>query len=576
MIKDLLTLTKNTPIQDFVDSYILDNGMYFLINKNGDILSQNLKSNLNKGEAVWEKDFKEKAFFGYRLSSNKAIIRTIQSCNLFCFIAWQSMFVDKDYFMNCLDSYFEKLQKSINGDHELTNVFEETKNAITKAALYVHEHIYDYFKTKEDKKIEDVEKMKGNRICIFVDVPSKLYEKSFKIYAKERLFLDSNYNLLIDGELIGVPSDGNDYNRKKIFIKHLTQPNIISYQDNFENVYLIYLLYKWLLSKAKVTKFIKIDAKSETLEITDNSKDYYLIEGDISTNMMGTQFIVTGFQFISTHEDIINIPNDNFLDFHLGKLELKTISSWNDFENFINKKIYRGYLYDISNLKVKNDISSNLVNILIKYNNLWLNTFKYKDVKILNKFISQFFTDLMVEKCNIAIKDNSNENLYISNIRELLLMKYNILGAKRIKYEGGLLMKNKVLEIQSSVFDKIESKEDEVCESIDEYCFAVGQLARYLIEKNKGKNVMFKELSPLLNCKKCSVLEKELNILIKKYDYDMNIKYNRLNKLISLTHGIEFDPTDKVNYDMLLCGFVANNKLFEKKENKEDNNNEEK
>ena len=32
MIKDLLTLTKNPPIQDFVDSYILDNGMYFLIN----------------------------------------------------------------------------------------------------------------------------------------------------------------------------------------------------------------------------------------------------------------------------------------------------------------------------------------------------------------------------------------------------------------------------------------------------------------------------------------------------------------------------------------------------------------
>lgn len=133
-------------------------------------------------------------------------------------------------------------------------------------------------------------------------------------------------------------------------------------------------------------------------------------------------------------------------------------------------------------------------------------------------------------------------------------------------------MKNKMIDIQSVVYDKIDGNNVCVCSSVDEYCFAVGQLARYLIDRNAGKNVTFKEFSPLLNCKDCISLSKALDVLMKKYDHALRLRFNALNNLILLTHGNEFDFKDKINSDMLLCGFVAENRLYKK--NKEDLDNE--
>ena len=61
MINDLLILTRNTPLKTFTDSYLLNNGMYFLFDKEGNLLEEHLKN--NKEIDVWESKFKEKAFF---------------------------------------------------------------------------------------------------------------------------------------------------------------------------------------------------------------------------------------------------------------------------------------------------------------------------------------------------------------------------------------------------------------------------------------------------------------------------------------------------------------------------------
>ena len=93
-----------------------------------------------------------------------------------------------------------------------------------------------------------------------------------------------------------------------------------------------------------------------------------------------------------------------------------------------------------------------------------------------------------------------------------------------------------------------------------------------MINQNAGKNVTFKEFSPLLNCKDCLSLSKALDTLMKQYDHALRLRFNALNNLILLTHGNEFNSNDKINSDMLLCGFVAENRLYKK--NKEDLDNE--
>lgn len=576
MIKDLLTLTKNTPLKTFIDSYLLNNGMYFLFDKKGNLIEEHLKN--NKEIDVWESKFKEKAFFSMNLNANKALVlnplslKAIQSVNIFSFITWQSFFVNKDFLNEAINAYLRELLIFVKDDDDLLNLYNDFKGILISCIMYVHEHVFDYFKIVDKNGNVSNGDISKNKILIFIDVPIDLYECAFKAYAREKLFLSESYNINVDEKILGVPANFNTYNSKKPFLMHYTQSNIINYHDSFENVYNIYKLHKWLLSKASIQLPIRISCEDNVLKIQDKTKPHYLINGEIKRSTLGTEFIPLGFELINPNRNSLIISNENFMEFNLGKREIKAISTWEEFENYLNKKIFLGYLYRINDLKSGDKVNANLINVLKSYNNNCINAIKYQDIDLLKKIIPELISKVLIQKGNIAIKDNSSEILYVYDIMELLLFKYNFLSSKNINYTGGRKMKNKMIDIQSIVYDKIDGNDVCVCSNVDEYCFAVGQLARYLINQNAGKNVTFKEFSPLLNCKDCISLSKALDVLMKKYDHALRLRFNALNNLILLTHGNEFDFKDKINSDMLLCGFVAENRLYKK--NKEDLDNE--
>ena len=576
MINDLLILTRNTPLKTFTDSYLLNNGMYFLFDKEGNLLEEHLKN--NKEIDVWESKFKEKAFFSMNLNANKALIlnplslKAIQSVNIFSFITWQSFFVDKDFLNEAISAYLRELLALVKDDKELLKLYDDFKEVLTSCIMYVHEHVFDYFKVVDKNGNVSNGDISKNKILIFIDLPVDLYEYAFKAYAKEKIFLSEAYNINIDGETLGVPTNFNTYNSKKPFLMHYTQSNIINYQDSFENVYNIYKLHKWLISKAFIQLPIRISCEDNVLKIQERTKPHYLINGEIKRSTLGTEFIPSRFELINPNRNSLIISNENFMEFKLGKREISVISSWEEFEGYLNQKIFFNYLYKINDLKIGDRISGNLINILKSYGSICINAIKYQDIALLKKVIPELISKILVQKCNIAIKDSSSEISYIFDIMELLLFKYNFLSSKNIDYTGGRKMKNKMIDIQSIIYDKIDGNDICVCNNIDEYCFAVGQLARYMINQNAGKNVTFKEFSPLLNCKDCLSLSKALDNLMKKYDHALRLRFNALNNLILLTHGNEFNSNDKINSDMLLCGFVAENRLYKK--NKEDLDNE--
>ena len=572
MIQELLELTKNTSLKTFTDSFLLNNGMYFLFDKNGNLIEEHLKN--NKEVDVWESKFKEKLFFSTSITSNKAFLpsyRKIQSVNMFSFITWQSYFLEET-FEDSINAYVEKNLKLVEEDSKNLILYNEIKLSLIKAINFVKENIFEYFKIIDKAGNVSNGDMDTNKILIFIDFPAEYFEESFKLYAKKNLFLGDDYNININDEVIGSPSNFHTYNRKKPFLMHYTQANIINYQDSFENVYNIYLLHKWLLSKALVSLPIKINCNETSLKIGDGNSSYYLVSGEVKRSTSGTEFVPSGFELINPSRNPLIISNENFMEFNLSKKEINAISTWEGFEDYLNKKIFLGYLYRINDLKSGDKVNANLINVLKSYNNNCINAIKYQDIDLLKKIIPELISKVLIQKGNIAIKDNSSEILYVCDIMELLLFKYNFLSSKNINYTGGRKMKNKMIDIQSIVYDKIDGNDICICSSVDEYCFAVGQLARYLINQNAGKNVTFKEFSPLLNCKDCVSLSRALDALMKKYDHALRLRFNALNNLILLTHGNEFDFKDKINSDMLLCGFVADNRLYKK--NKEDLDNE--
>lgn len=113
-------------------------------------------------------------------------------------------------------------------------------------------------------------------------------------------------------------------------------------------------------------------------------------------------------------------------------------------------------------------------------------------------------------------------------------------------------------EVKNQNLDKIENDM--------EYYFAVGQTAYYLLSLSKSSNKNQSLINPFLNAKNDYVVKDNLRKLYKKYNYAISIN-NKFKKLYSMVLG--YKPKDKVDQDMLLAGFLSNNLLYEKNENKE-------
>lgn len=582
MIQELLKLAKQTEIKEYTQSQSLLNGTYFMFNKDGNYIEHYRKQ--IKDKEIWEEKFNTAAFFSSNINANKALVynpgfcRKIQSCTMFSFITWQSFFINKENLKIAIDAYFREIEILIKDNDRLFPLLDNMRKSLEKAIFYVSENIYEYFSEIDKDGNKNNGDMDQNKILIFIKVDDDLYEEAFKCYAKDKLFLDSKYNIEIDGEVYGVPSDECTYNNKKPFIKHVSQSNIINYQTSFENVYYIHLLYKWLLNKALANKTTTLKILKDKLELGINPSEYYLVDGKITRSMKGTEFEINSFQFIKEQENILDISNENFLELKLNSIQLPRITTWDELKEFIDKILFDGNLYK-KEIKANEKISLNLINIFNKYRDSYINSIKYKDISILRKVLNNSFSEILLEQCKIAIKNEKPTGYYISLIKKILTMKYNILSSEKINYHGGKEMKTKIIDTKNLVFKKIDGEVSPECESIDEYCFAAGQLAKYLINQSVAKEIKFKEISPLLNSVKCTEFKYSLDLMEKKYDHALRVYFPKLNNLLYLLHSVEFESRDMINKDAFLCGFVSENRLYAKKENsenKEEVNNEEK
>ena len=99
------------------------------------------------------------------------------------------------------------------------------------------------------------------------------------------------------------------------------------------------------------------------------------------------------------------------------------------------------------------------------------------------------------------------------------VLQFNMLASFE-EYFGGEDMKNKYSEIRSSIKTKINSNDYQVCESDDEYLYAVGQLIRYFVSLSKIKDKAHSLANPFLSCTDSKQLAKKLEHYFKKYNYN--------------------------------------------------------
>ena len=575
MIQELLPLAKNTPLEELINIQSINKGVYILVDTNGNIISEHIKNSPQEEKGIWEDEFKAKVFYSKVLNSNKNIVprKPISSNNPYSFIVWQSNFLDNSY-IELIDLYFEK-QKEYNSHLDLNKY----KEILLKVTTYVKNNIYNYFyqineKTKE-KTIKDPNK---NKIHIFINVSNEEYDICFMNYLKKKLFVDNKYNIVVNEETIGVPALNNAYDGNKPYIKHLTQPNQISYQCSFIDAFNIYKLYNWIINQILLNNInqnnailkIKMDNPILTLA-KENDNKYFLLKGNIKRSVQGTEFLVEDFQIICNDKKNINFQKIQFLE---TDYELPNIKNFKEFENFINDCLYNKKFYD-KDIKVTEKMSSQLVSYLIQYKKILENCFKYADLSILTKKFKDIFSNISFAYAKIGIKNNQEENLYLYKIAIILTTLYNMVAIEELNIKGGKDMQNRMYNMLDTIREKINSDNvTPISENIDEYCFAIGQLTRYLVSQSKAQKKTFKLADPVLSCTKKQKLDTIIQNMLSQYSHSLQLS-KKLNNLIAMTTSVAFED-EKLNRDMILAGFVANNLLYEKNkdENVEVNNNE--
>lgn len=122
------------------------------------------------------------------------------------------------------------------------------------------------------------------------------------------------------------------------------------------------------------------------------------------------------------------------------------------------------------------------------------------------------------------------------------------------------------VSLRENLKQKLLSDEPVKLESDREFYYAAGQLARYYIYLNRGSKKNQSLINPILNARNSQAIKDKLMQYYKKYNYDIVLGYKRADLLFKMVLG--YETQEKVQEDMICMGFVDNNVVLEKKEEK--------
>ncbi|MGL6106106.1 MAG: CRISPR-associated protein Cse4, partial [Romboutsia sp.] len=201
-----------------------------------------------------------------------------------------------------------------------------------------------------------------------------------------------------------------------------------------------------------------------------------------------------------------------------------------------------------------------------------LNKGRLKEILISNResLFSWFYkgninaAKINFNKYSLDIIKNTVLSGYLRTAAEQYNLRYSVLKY----FNGGSNMGDILKDTKVSLREKINSKETQSIQNDEEYYFAIGQIASYLVSLNKSGNKNHSILNPILNSKNETKLKEEIVKLFKKYNYSIKKDSKRFNNLYSMI--LAYKSEGKINEEVLLAGYLNSSLIYEKAEEKID------
>lgn len=539
-----------------------------------------------------EANFKEKEIFEVKqdkktkeISLAPQEIRRISQLDYYCRLVDMNKPIDTKKIIqsNNYLSFWIKKESLTNGKltmEIIDNYYNVLKNPYIKYTKKKDKELYQLVEQQVEpiniEKLEKVEKwIKDNIFKLEYEIVGKDYLKIFflcegvsledegKRYILPNIFNKNEFNIIIDGELYGLPNENMGLNSKKPYLENKNRKYIVPTLEDIHSIQLRKKFFDYLWGQASKGKYnIYFDNQSNTIISLDSKevpkhpvKGYYLrIKKDKN------EAAILDMDCIESYNPKLEEPFifDNILELSTKKLDDHAYGIYkelSDIKNIIDTELFSKYL--ISNLfNEPQDISCNNDATLEECILLSRTLFHRWFFKGYSNNIADFLEDIIIKLIKNTISNGFMEkvqhqfNLYIS------LMQY-----LKGEYED---MKDVMIDIRNSLREKINQKDYVSIDSDNEYFYAVGQMISYFISLNKSSRKTHSLFNQFLLIKRDDQLKESLKRLFMKYNYDIEVTSPRFRQMYGMINSCETNTA--INHTYLIAGYISNNLIYEKKE----------
>ncbi len=591
MLKECLDVFAEKLKQDndlILKEYIPTDGSYLIVNKDNKIKYTDIKLDKKTRKIIATDDtlLKDICFFDYHsklISMNKPVDskKVIHTNNYLAFAVKKESITQK-LTVEIIDNYYDTLknplEKKYKKSKEASKIYQKfvdeygevNQDLLEKCRKWIKDNIFSI------DKLVDVDLKKKEYLKIFFALDDEPINKELFIQEDNRYILpniynSNDYNVEVDGEILGIPDNNMGMNAKKPFLSIKTRKVPASYLVDGDTAILQKQFFEYLMNLASNGKNnVYIDINKNTIEAYNDREERKSFSG-IDTGyylriQKGKELEIHVQDNIADYQDKLAV-NFEYQDFFALKIKdypeytekigtHYTRSSVGELINsiFFSKYLQTNYFTDASDISVKDSI---LKQDIIMYRNsifAWV----YKGVDINFKQAE--------EKFALDLIKNAVFNDYMLRAKTQLNLHWSFKDYfMSLEQQGGKKMADIVTDLRESIRAKVLSKDEEVVTNNDrEYYYAVGQLMAYFISLSKASKKTQSLINPVLNARNDVVIKERLLQLYKKYNYAIEAYATRVKRLYSMILGYESET--KVDQEMILLGYMDNNVIYTKTE----------
>lgn len=399
----------------------------------------------------------------------------------------------------------------------------------------------------------------------------RAYKREQERYLRSNSFNKNKYNKEIDGKIFGLSNNNMGLNEKKPYLSNfdriINEPYLISTED--AEIQKTFFDYLDNLVRRQIYR-VYFDIKREKIlendfDLNEDFKGYELFlypDKNEAAILSYKQYTKNLFDIDITFKEYIkeNYGKDaKEDDIKKQKSKYSYMTKRSDVMKNVDWVYFYNYFYknrdSLENLNIKD---GNLKLIIINHGQNALNFILNGKEKYFKKNLDSLMFD--------SIKYSLSNNYFNKAIAQFnYYLSFKDYFEKNI---GGLFM-----TLQKDMKEKIRSGGNFEFESDEEFLFGIGQILRYLLDKSNigDKNLTF--IREYLDNDNPKEIVEKLKKLIFRYGHNIKvIKNSNLNGLISKVLSYEYKGK-KVDDKYIICGFLDEVYIYNKKNNSEEKGN---